>query len=95
MKKNILSITSLLIITLYSTQSFGEIRKYQYININQHPNDETQKRATITISSLPATSKSSYNGGEGYPAFNLLRTWHCPGVTKRGNNCNPKKIFKN
>jgi hypothetical protein len=94
MLKRVLSITSFFSI-LISFKSYSEVRRYQYLIANEHPNGGAQKRASISITSLSPVANSAFNGSIKISPYYLLRTWKCPGLTNRKNICIPKKVFKN
>jgi hypothetical protein len=94
-KKNILNTISFFLILTYSPFVNAENRRFLYLNINAHENEKNIKNSTITISSLSPVALNSYIGGQSQNNSILLRTWYCPGETKRNFKCNLKKIFKN
>lgn len=75
----------LFFISLISS-AFAEYRVYQYI-IKNKINSQRVGKPLITNSTLDPVSFIAYNGGSKSVEIDLLRTWMCPGNTKKKELC--------
>lgn len=75
-----LNFTSILFLSLFSTQVFAEYRVYQYYVKSKMERFSATGNYLVT-STLDPTSYLSYHGGNEAIAIDLLRTWTCRGYT--------------
>lgn len=66
--------------------AIAEYRVYQYI-IKNKINTQRVGKPLITTSTLDPISFVAYNGGSKSVEIDLLRTWMCPGNTKKKDLC--------